>query len=82
MHKSSQAGSAEGSTKWILPHRGILGVVVLKFNKTRRGFGLPARATKASETRVVHCSGHPFQYYHSPLLLNFSEETDTHHDTP
>ena len=27
----------------------------------------------------MHQRGHPSQYYLSPLLFNFSEQTDTHH---
>ena len=47
-----------------------------------KGFDLLTQAAKPSETQVVHRSGHPSQYERIPLLLNFSEETDTHHTVP
>ena len=50
-------------------------------NKAEKCFSLHALAAKPSETQVTHSDSHPSKYHCSPLLLNSSEETNTHHAT-
>ena len=51
-------------------------------NRAERGFGLLMQVTKPSETQVVHRRDRPSQYQRNLLLLDFSEQTDTHHTVP